>query len=53
MDDYKKDAHMYEFEDQGGILLVINDENGTDMMGYSLDLGNTWCVSFICLQPSS
>ena len=41
---------MYEFEDQGGILLVVNDENGMDVVGYSLDLGDTWYVSFICLH---
>ena len=30
LDDDKKDSHIYEFQDQGGILLVVNDEDGTD-----------------------
>jgi len=37
-----KDAHKYEFGDQGSILVVINDEDKTDTIRYSLDLGATW-----------
>ena len=40
-----RDAHIYEFGDQGGILVVVNDEDGMDRVRYSLDLGNTWYVS--------
>lgn len=39
-----RDAHKYEFGDQGSILVVINDEDKTDTVEYSLDLGKTWCV---------
>jgi hypothetical protein len=41
-----KDAHKYEFGDQGSILVVINDEDRTDSIRYSLDLGKTWWVLF-------
>ena len=37
-----KDAHKYEFGDQGSILVVINDEDKTDTIRYSLDLGRNW-----------
>lgn len=40
----RHDAHKYEFGDQGSILVVVNDEDGTDKVRYSLDLGKTWCV---------
>ncbi|KAF9457576.1 Oligoxyloglucan reducing end-specific cellobiohydrolase [Collybia nuda] len=38
----RQDAHKYEFGDKGSILVVINDEEGTDTVRYSLDLGKTW-----------
>ncbi|KAF8887404.1 Oligoxyloglucan reducing end-specific cellobiohydrolase [Infundibulicybe gibba] len=38
----RKDAHKYEFGDQGSILVVINDEDSVDTIRYSLDLGKTW-----------
>ncbi|TFK37398.1 vacuolar protein sorting/targeting protein 10 [Crucibulum laeve] len=38
----RRDAHKYEFGDQGSILVAINDEEGTDSLSYSLDLGKTW-----------
>jgi len=40
----KKDAHKYEFGDSGSILVVANDEQATDSIAYSLDLGKTWYV---------
>ena len=40
----RKDAHKYEFGDQGSILVTINDEDRTDSVSYSLDLGKTWYV---------
>ncbi|THU94129.1 vacuolar protein sorting/targeting protein 10 [Dendrothele bispora CBS 962.96] len=38
----RKDAHMYEFGDSGSILVAINDEEVTDELSYSLNLGKTW-----------
>ncbi|KAJ3573829.1 hypothetical protein NP233_g2168 [Leucocoprinus birnbaumii] len=38
----RRDAHKYEFGDQGSILVVVNDEDTTDSIRYSLDLGKTW-----------
>ena len=40
----RRDAHKYEFGDKGSILVVVNDEDGTDKVHYSLDLGKSWCV---------
>lgn len=41
----KKDAHKYEFGDQGSVLVVVNDEDGIDFVSYSLDMGKTWYVT--------
>ena len=37
-----KDAHLWEFGDQGTILVLANDEAPTDRVSYSLDQGLTW-----------
>jgi hypothetical protein len=37
-----KDAHMWEYGDQGSILLLVNDEDVTDRVTYTLDEGLTW-----------
>ncbi|GAA6013403.1 hypothetical protein JCM11491_006065 [Sporobolomyces phaffii] len=37
-----KDAHMWEYGDQGSILLLANDEDVTDHVTYTLDEGLTW-----------
>jgi len=37
-----KDAHLWEFGDQGTILILANDENPTDHVTYTLDQGLTW-----------
>lgn len=37
-----KDAHLWEFGDQGSILLLVNDEVPTDHVTYSLNEGLTW-----------
>lgn len=37
-----KDAHMWEFGDQGSILVLVNDEGPTDHVTYTLDEGLTW-----------
>jgi hypothetical protein len=39
-----REAHKYEFGDQGSILVIVNDEEGTDVVRYSMDLGKTWYV---------
>ncbi|KAM5541455.1 hypothetical protein V8D89_005009 [Ganoderma adspersum] len=38
----RKDAHKYEFGDQGSLLVVVNDEDGVDSIRYSTDFGKTW-----------
>jgi len=40
-----KGAHKYEFGDLGSILVAVDDEDVTDHVRYSLDLGKTWYVS--------
>lgn len=37
-----KGAHKYEFGDQGSILVVVDDEQVTSKIRYSLDLGKSW-----------
>ena len=37
-----KNAHKYEFGDSGSIFVIVDDEEVTDMVKYSLDLGKTW-----------
>ncbi|KAJ3065235.1 vacuolar protein sorting/targeting protein PEP1 [Podochytrium sp. JEL0797] len=37
-----KDAHLYEFGDQGGIILLANDEVAIDEIKYSLNHGKTF-----------
>lgn len=37
-----KDAHMWEYGDQGSILLLVNDEDITDHVTYSLNEGLSW-----------
>ncbi|EFP90660.1 vacuolar protein sorting/targeting protein PEP1 [Puccinia graminis f. sp. tritici] len=37
-----KDAHMWEYGDQGSILVLVNDEGPTDRVKYTLDEGLTW-----------
>jgi len=49
----RRDAHIYEFGDQGGILVVVNDEDGTDKVRYSLDLGKTWYVTLFAFLIES
>ena len=36
------EAHKYEFGDQGGIIVAVNDEETVDFVSYSTDLGKTW-----------
>ena len=37
-----KDAHLWEFGDSGSILVMVNDEQATDHVMYSLDEGLSW-----------
>lgn len=37
-----KDAHMWEFGDSGSVLVIVNDEEATDHVLYSLDEGLSW-----------
>lgn len=37
-----KDAHMWEFGDQGSILVLVNDEAPTDHVVYTTDEGLNW-----------
>lgn len=37
-----KDAHMWEFGDSGSIIVLVNDEQATDHVVYSLDEGLSW-----------
>ena len=37
-----KGAHKYEFGDLGSILVLVDDEEITDTIRYSLDMGKTW-----------
>lgn len=41
----RKDAHKYEFGDQGSILVAINDEEGVDTLRYSTNMGKDWYVT--------
>ena len=38
----RRDAHKYEFGDQGSVLVVVNDEDGVNQISYSTDFGKTW-----------
>jgi len=40
-------AKKYEFGDQGSVLVMIEDEEPTDELKYSFDMGKTWCASFL------
>lgn len=40
----RKDAHKYEFGDQGSIIVAINDEEGVDTLSYSTNMGKDWYV---------
>jgi hypothetical protein len=38
----QENAHKYEFGDQGGILVLVDDEDKTDQVRYSYDFGKSW-----------
>ncbi|BEI81872.1 hypothetical protein CcaverHIS002_0210320 [Cutaneotrichosporon cavernicola] len=35
-------AHLYEFGDQGSVLVMVDDEQATDHVDYTFDGGQTW-----------
>lgn len=37
-----KDAHKWEFGDQGSLLIIVNDEEPTSTVAYTKDEGLTW-----------
>lgn len=41
-EEVKKDAHKWEFGDQGSIIVLVNDEDATNLVYYTLDQGLTW-----------
>lgn len=38
----KKDAHKYEWGDQGSVLVAVYDEDSTDKLHYSFNRGKDW-----------
>jgi len=36
--------YLYEFGDSGSIIVVVDDEQVTDTILYSTDMGQTWYV---------
>lgn len=40
----RRDAHKYEFGDQGSVIVAVNDEDGVDTVQYSTDMGKNWSV---------
>ena len=48
-----KGAHKYEFGDLGSILVIVDDEDHTDTIRYSLDLGSSWYVFRLLFLPIS
>jgi hypothetical protein len=38
-------AMKYEFGDQGSVIVMVEDEEPTDEVKYSFDMGKTWCAS--------
>ena len=40
----RDNAHMYEFGDQGSILVAVNDETSTSQIAYSINHGHDWDV---------
>ncbi|GAA99449.1 hypothetical protein E5Q_06148 [Mixia osmundae IAM 14324] len=38
----RKDAHLWEYGDQGSIIVIANDEQATDRISYTTDEGDSW-----------
>ncbi|KAH8920807.1 Oligoxyloglucan reducing end-specific cellobiohydrolase [Atractiella rhizophila] len=41
-DEVHKDAHLWEYGDQGSIIVLVNDEQPTDFVTYTLNEGLSW-----------
>lgn len=41
-EEVRKDAHKWEFGDQGSLIVIVNDEEPTNMVSYTQDEGLTW-----------
>ena len=41
----RKEAHKYEFGDQGAVLMAVYDEGPTNEIAYSLDHGKSWSTA--------
>ncbi|RHZ50479.1 hypothetical protein Glove_498g22 [Diversispora epigaea] len=48
----KKGAYMYDFGDQGSILILVDDENPTDHIIYSFNEGLNW-VDYQVTEPKN
>jgi hypothetical protein len=46
-------AMKYEFGDQGSVIVMVEDEEPTDEVKYSFDMGKTWFVPFLDLSSFS
>jgi hypothetical protein len=44
----QKDAHKYEFGDQGSVMVIVNDEEAVDHVSYSYDSGKNWLAGVFC-----
>lgn len=38
----QRKPHLYEFGDSGSVIVLVNDEDPTDQILYSMDFGKTW-----------
>lgn len=45
----KAGATKYEVGDQGGVIVVVDDEESVDYVEYSTDYGSTWFVLTLLL----
>ena len=41
----QRKPHLYEFGDSGSIIVLVNDEDQTDHVLYSMDFGKTWYIT--------
>jgi hypothetical protein len=40
----REGAHLYEFGDSGSVIVIVDNEQVTDSILYSTDMGQTWYV---------
>jgi hypothetical protein len=46
----QKNAHLYEFGDQGSLIVIVNNEEPVDSLMYSTDMGTSWSAFLHCLS---